>query len=135
MNEYLPGSGIFPHEDGAAYAPIVATVSLGSHTVLDIYAKKEGGGGEREPEPRWRILQERRSLLITTGGLYGEYLHGIEGVVWDEKLKACCNWELVGDRENFEHGRAERGTRVSLTFRDVLKVKSLGKAFRLGGHV
>ncbi|CAD6911697.1 unnamed protein product [Tilletia laevis] len=37
VNEYLSGQGIMPHEDGGAYFPAVATISLGSHTVLDIY--------------------------------------------------------------------------------------------------
>src|SRR5258708_801623 len=33
VNEYEPGQGIMPHEDGEAYAPIVATVSLGGTTI------------------------------------------------------------------------------------------------------
>ncbi|KAK0520143.1 hypothetical protein OC842_007195 [Tilletia horrida] len=37
VNEYLAGQGIMPHEDGGAYYPAVATISLGSHTLLDIY--------------------------------------------------------------------------------------------------
>ncbi|KAI9873599.1 MAG: hypothetical protein M1830_010808, partial [Pleopsidium flavum] len=65
VNEYKPGQGIMPHEDGAAYYPVVATVSLGSATVLDVYGRRESG--EVENRPRHRILQERRSLLVTTG--------------------------------------------------------------------
>lgn len=56
INEYAPGQGIMvshkyaalgvcymlcvhaqPHEDGPLYHPIVTTVSLGSHTLLDFY--------------------------------------------------------------------------------------------------
>ena len=135
MNEYKPGQGIFPHEDGGAYHPVVATVSLGSHIVLDIYAKKLDGSGEREDAPRWRILQEPRSLLITTGGLYMGYLHGITETKVDENLnvKGVCNWDLLGRRDDFEIGTKQRETRVSLTFRDVLKVKTLGKGFRFFG--
>lgn len=79
-----------PHEDGGAYFPAVATVSLGSHTLLDIYryaaepaaAATEPSGAEaeasgaapgaraREQEPAFSILQERRSLLITRGSAY-----------------------------------------------------------------
>lgn len=33
-----------PHEDGAAYAPVVATVSLGDSIVLDIYDKSKKTG-------------------------------------------------------------------------------------------
>lgn len=129
MNEYQPGQGIFPHEDGGAYHPVVATVSLGSHVVLDIYAKKSDGSGEREDAPRWRILQESRSLLITTGGLYKGYLHGITETKVDENLnvEGVSNWDMLGRRDDFETGARQRETRVSLTFRDVLKVKTLGK--------
>ncbi|OUC48670.1 hypothetical protein D917_01111 [Trichinella nativa] len=37
INEYLPGQGIMPHTDGPAYFPVVANITLGSHTVLDLY--------------------------------------------------------------------------------------------------
>ncbi|KAI0742945.1 hypothetical protein C8Q80DRAFT_1273523 [Daedaleopsis nitida] len=37
MNEYAPGQGIMPHEDGPAYHPVVATLSLGAHTVFHYY--------------------------------------------------------------------------------------------------
>lgn len=125
VNEYLAGQGIMPHEDGPAYFPAVATISLGSHTLLDIYRyvdedlqkdfdermkehdekaakgdreeeygdeastgadtikskivpkeRVEGnikiirGARAREPDPVFSILQEPRSLLITTGHVY-----------------------------------------------------------------
>jgi alkylated DNA repair protein alkB homolog 6 len=42
VNRYLPdGQGIMPHQDGSAYFPTVATLSLGSHTILDIYEYTE----------------------------------------------------------------------------------------------
>ena len=49
----------------------------------------------------------------------------------DEGLKpeGIVNWDLLGDRNGWTEGHGERGTRVSLTFRDVLEVKRLGKAF------
>ena len=56
INEYNPNEGIMPHEDGPAYYPMVATVSLGAPVVLDIYEKGEGG----RAAPKWRILQEPR---------------------------------------------------------------------------
>ncbi|RUS80554.1 hypothetical protein EGW08_011694 [Elysia chlorotica] len=37
VNEYLPGQGIMPHEDGPLFYPVVSTISLGSHTLLDFY--------------------------------------------------------------------------------------------------
>ena len=38
-----------------------------------------------------------------------------------------ANWDLIHDKEVFQEGVKRRETRVSLTFRDVLKVKKLGK--------
>lgn len=58
INEYEPGQGIMPHQDGAAYWPVVATVSLAAPIVLDIYGKAEDGHVERQPS--WSILQEAR---------------------------------------------------------------------------
>lgn len=86
-----------------------------------MYAKGES------QEPRWRVLQERRSLLITTGEMYRGWLHGISGVNIDEGLWEMANWDLIGRKEDFAEGRSVRGTRISLTFRDVVKVKTLGK--------
>ena len=110
----------------------MATVSLGSHIVLDIKAKNSDTTGEEgEDVQGWRVLQEPRSLLITTGELYTGFLHGISEVKFDGDLgeKTIANWNLLGDRTPFAGGQAARETRVSLTFRDVLRVKKLGKAF------
>ncbi|KAL9137915.1 MAG: hypothetical protein Q9175_000870 [Cornicularia normoerica] len=132
INEYSPGQGIHAHEDGDAYYPVVATVSLGSHIVLDIKLKKNNTTGEKPGDTRgWRVLQERRSLLITSGELYTDCLHGIREVKIDEDLgeNNIANWNLLGDRTPFAGGQAVREPRVSLTFRDVIRVKKLGKAF------
>ncbi len=37
LNEYLPGQGIMPHTDGDLFHPLISTVSLGSHAVLNYY--------------------------------------------------------------------------------------------------
>ncbi|KAL9103444.1 MAG: hypothetical protein Q9163_001507 [Psora crenata] len=136
INEYLPGQGIHAHEDGKAYYPVVCTVSLGSHIVLDITRKnavdeqQEAVSAEIQ---KWRILQEPRSLLVTTGEVYKECLHGLEGVEEDEDLHGAAggvvNWNLIGHKGAFAEGKKRREIRTSLTFRDVLKVKRLGKAF------
>ena len=96
--------------------------------MLDVYAKSE------RQKPPWRILQERRSLLVTTGDMYENWLHGIQGVLVDEEVgeEGIVNWGLVGSAE-FEEGRIVRETRVSLTFRDVLKVKKLGRGLAFLG--
>lgn len=128
-----------PHEDGPAYYPLVATVSLGAPIVLDLYEKEresEGGTTSEEKEctriPRFRILQEPRSLLVTRGRIYTEFLHGIAERVVDGDLReeTVCNWGLLGEKEKFLGGSYERMTRTSLTFRDVLKVAKVGNTLK-----
>jgi alkylated DNA repair protein alkB homolog 6 len=133
INEYRPGQGIMPHEDGPAYYPLVATVSLAGPIVLDLYEKKEQEEGipgvNQDTVPSFRILQEPRSLLITTESLYTQYLHGIADRPTDENLtpESICNWDLLGDPQPYSAtGVYERQTRISLTYRDVLKVAKLG---------
>ncbi|KAI4616921.1 hypothetical protein J4E83_006503 [Alternaria metachromatica] len=152
-----PGEGIMPHEDGGAYAEVVATVSLGGALCLDVLPKPENPAEDRrekkddedeehaqplntdldEEEQKTkekmltlptRIFQEPRSLLITTGRAYRDLMHGIASIEVDEELNAesVANWELLSEegRKGVEEngGRNVRGTRVSLTYRDVIKV-------------
>lgn len=37
VNEYESGQGIMPHTDGPVYFPIVTTITLQSHTVIEFY--------------------------------------------------------------------------------------------------
>lgn len=139
-----------PHEDGDAYGPVVATVSLGGSLCLDITHKP---GSKEDPEfstkdttngsasasrsiiPT-RILQEPRSLLITTGKAYRDLMHGISPVEIDEDLNAntVANWNLLtlADEIIQAEGKIKRATRISLTYRDVLKVSSAASKV-LGG--
>lgn len=135
INEYKPGEGIMPHEDGSAYYPIVATVSLCSTLCLDIYEKrKEDDTASSEDasklNPKWRVLQEPRSLLVTCGSAYTDTLHGISEVETDVDLtpETIANWGLLGNSQVFadEDGMSSRETRISLTYRDVLKVSKAG---------
>ncbi|KAF2020498.1 hypothetical protein BU24DRAFT_403604 [Aaosphaeria arxii CBS 175.79] len=175
INEYKRGEGIMPHEDGSAYADVVATISLGGSICLEITPKAVGSEGEpREsatisntpaqkgptehlneehmnealvdesksqgPASQYRlptrILQEPRSLLITTSSAYVDLLHGIASIEVDENLNkdTVANWDILGDSSVFEDagGRNERATRISLTYRDVLKVSSAANKV-LGG--
>lgn len=123
-----------PHEDGGAYWPIVATVSLNASLVLDVYDKRKeedaSSAQASSAKPNYRILQEPRSLLITTGSAYKDLMHGIAEVEVDEDLNAetVANWDLLGDGDVFvkQGGRNIRHTRTSLTYRDVLKVSKAG---------
>ncbi|KAI5197208.1 hypothetical protein E4T39_07378 [Aureobasidium subglaciale] len=131
INEYRPNQGIMPHEDGAAYYPIVATVSLSSTLCLDIYEKKRDEDHPRaDASPKWRVLQEPRSLLVTCGSAYTDTLHGISEIEVDEDLRpdTVANWTLLGDNKLIvdNGGKNVRTTRVSLTYRDVLKVSKVG---------
>jgi alkylated DNA repair protein alkB family protein 6 len=104
--------------------------------VLDVYEKNLQG--EREAAPKWRILQEPRSLLVTSGAMYTDTLHGIKGVLVDEEVGEgkIANWELLGEKEKYaalQGRRYEREVRVSLTYRDVLKVAKIGGAMRFLG--
>ncbi|KAI7597643.1 hypothetical protein KC343_g14666 [Hortaea werneckii] len=161
INEYLPGQGIMPHEDGAAYHPVVATVSLNGSLVLEITPKTPPAAEDHSsssspppadpsstsseenpptnnpqpppPKPRWRILQEPRSLLLTTEPAYSSTLHGIPSVHADNDLTSStvANWDQLspGTKQKIvaDGDRNERQTtRISLTFRDVRKVSRLG---------
>lgn len=125
VNEYPTNTGIMPHKDGSAYYPVVCTVSLGSSLCLNLYQSKEDGA--LDPEPVGRILQEPRSLLITTADLYSDYLHGIESISADVDISehTIANWGLLRS-PLFQDGLNQRQTRTSLTYRDVVKVSKLG---------
>jgi alkylated DNA repair protein alkB family protein 6 len=111
-----------PHKDGSAYYNVVCTVSLGSSLCLDIYGSKEDG--TTEALPRWKILQEPRSLLITTDELYTDYLHGIAEITEETGLgpSTISNWDMLRSTDDFVNGNFQRQTRTSLTYRDVIKV-------------
>jgi len=98
---------------------------------LDIYGTKDEG--TREDQPSWKILQERRSLLITKDILYTDYMHGIAEVEQESNLSPTniVNWDLLGSPEFFEPGVTERDPRISLTYRDVIKVSKLGSKLPL----
>lgn len=122
-----------PHKDGPAYHPVVCTVSLGSSLCLDIHGSKEDGATEEKPS--WRILLEPRSLLITSGDLYSNYLHGIAEIKQDVDLgpTTVANWDLLGSPDEISTSHNERQTRTSLTYRDVLKVAKLNTKLGIFG--
>ncbi|KAJ5818737.1 hypothetical protein N7474_004328 [Penicillium riverlandense] len=157
VNEYKPGQGIMPHEDGTAYYPLVATVSLGAGIVLDLYPKDFPELQQQhqqnhnhnhnhteatyykssaERKPQYRILQERRSLLVTRGKIYSDFLHGIAETKREEHLgpDTICNWGLLRDPHAFRNGWFHRETRTSLTYRDVLKVAAVGNTMKFLGR-
>ncbi|RIA90606.1 hypothetical protein C1645_823139 [Glomus cerebriforme] len=126
INEYESGQGIMPHEDGPFYYPTVATVSLKSHTILNLYKHRVNIASNMEQnetnlilEPEFSLLLEPRSLLVLQDDLYKTYLHGIEERNSDN-LSEKNIMNLSDDMD--KNVTLERFTRVSLTYRIVEKV-------------
>ncbi|XP_077919749.1 putative RNA/DNA demethylase ALKBH6 isoform X6 [Halichoerus grypus] len=63
VNQYLPGEGIMPHEDGPLYYPTVSTISLGSHTMLDLYEPRQPKDDDpaEQPSPQSSSIQFPRT--------------------------------------------------------------------------
>ncbi|KAI5005063.1 hypothetical protein ZWY2020_032306 [Hordeum vulgare] len=103
INEYHPNQGIMPHQDGPAYFPVVAIISLASPVVLDFtpHGKlrglehtnvqniqadelQESNGsykveGTKEAGPASSsLLLMPCSLLIFKDQAYTDFLHGIQ---------------------------------------------------------
>ncbi|XP_040832331.1 alpha-ketoglutarate-dependent dioxygenase alkB homolog 6 isoform X2 [Ochotona curzoniae] len=128
VNQYLPGEGIMPHEDGPLYYPTVSTISLGSHTVLEFYEPRhpEDDAPTEQPRPLPRpiasLLLEPRSLLVLRGRAYTRLLHGIAATRVDvlEATSLPCN--AAACPSALPGARLDRSTRVSLTIRRVPRV-------------
>ncbi|RDB17733.1 Alpha-ketoglutarate-dependent dioxygenase alkB 6 [Hypsizygus marmoreus] len=143
-----------PHEDGPAYYPIVATLSLGSHSVFHYHRYKTEGAHELtrtaigngrivDPAPALTVLLERRSLIISRGPMYTSHLHGIRGITEDRISRddssnapiltdmgvEIANWDMLSGEEvkrvMQEGGVLKRDVRYSLTCRDVERVASV----------
>ncbi|XP_071216693.1 alpha-ketoglutarate-dependent dioxygenase alkB homolog 6 isoform X2 [Salvelinus alpinus] len=121
VNEYKPGEGIMPHEDGPLYHPTVTTISLGSHTLLDFYRPISAEELDEVPqteESRYllSLLVRPRSLLILQDDMYQRLLHGIQGTHHDSLTERVANLLAAGVLPG---ATLTRGTRVSLTVRHV----------------
>ncbi|KAJ7975543.1 alpha-ketoglutarate-dependent dioxygenase alkB-like 6 [Quillaja saponaria] len=149
INEYLPNQGIMPHQDGPAYFPVVAILSLGSPAVMEFTphprlrlcidnAKSNNSVGEIETEKcledhnQISVLLMPCSLLIFKDKAYTDCLHGIkdsevhqyDGAI--NEIEAMKNYVLDQPLLNSEGGDCKiikRTTnRVSLTCRLVPNV-------------
>lgn len=88
--------------------------------------------------PLAHLLLQPRSLLILSSSIYASHLHGIEGRNEDAVADipgGIANADLVGDaavKDALADGswKAERGERISLTFRHAQKVVK-GGAFSM----
>ncbi|XP_059522728.1 alpha-ketoglutarate-dependent dioxygenase alkB homolog 6 isoform X6 [Myotis daubentonii] len=132
VNQYLPGEGIMPHKDGPLYYPTVSTISLGSHTMLDLYEprqpKDEDPTEQPRPPPRpaTSLLLEPRSLLVLRGTAYTRLLHGIAAACVDPLDTASLPRNIAACPSAQPGAHLVRGTRVSLTIRRVPRVLRAG---------
>ncbi|XP_050215622.1 uncharacterized protein LOC126666793 isoform X2 [Mercurialis annua] len=102
INEYLPDQGIMPHQDGPAYFPVVAILSLESPVVMDFIPHARlresvdaltsnlanKGPSEKalatetdkfmDNHHAFSVVLMPRSLLIFKVNAYSDYLHGIK---------------------------------------------------------
>jgi len=123
INEYLPGQGIMPHTDGPAFYPLISTINLGGHTLLDFYEPINAEQIRLESE-RFvgSMLLEQRSLILIEDGAY-QLMHGIAERTSDQFHERVFNWnpEIHGGPDTV----MPRETRISLTIRNVPKVSAL----------
>nr|XP_043610582.1 alpha-ketoglutarate-dependent dioxygenase alkB homolog 6 [Erigeron canadensis] len=144
INEYLPNQGIMPHQDGPAYFPVVAILSLGSPVVMDFTPHPSLAGCTSNTENRgiiegtdhvtspnhdpFSIALMPRSLLIFKDMVYTDYLHGIndcEIQPYDTAVNATevSPYQSVNETHDEDLKAIHRSTtRVSLTCRVVSKV-------------
>lgn len=144
INEYLPNQGIMPHQDGPAYFPVVAILSLGSPVVMDFTPHYSLIGNTSNIDDRgsaegtdYEHLQNHHpfsvalmpgSLLIFKDTAYSDYLHGIKDCEIHQYDMAVNANEVVGQQSVVETRDEDlkairrSATRVSLTCRVVSKV-------------
>jgi alkylated DNA repair dioxygenase AlkB len=97
VNEYLPGQGISAHIDCAAcFGDIIASLSVGSATIMQFKNLKSGVKTER-------LLEQRSLVVLSTEARYD----------WTHEIPARKTDKVDGYK-------IERKRRVSLTFRNVI---------------
>lgn len=101
INEYKPGEGLRPHFDRKDYYQnVIIGISLGSGTIMEFYKNKP------VPEKK-KIYIPPRSLYILKDDVRYIWKHGIPSRKYDE-----VNGKKI-----------PRNTRISITFRNVIKEK------------
>jgi len=123
INEYRPGHGILPHEDGPLYHPSVVIVSLLSSAILRFRKKSSSSFTSRYPDV-FGVYLTPRSVICFHEELYTDYLHSIEDKTEDIMTEDIINLDSFGNALRL--GQAvPRDVRLSLTLRVVKKVRSV----------
>uniref|UniRef100_A0A1B6M712 Fe2OG dioxygenase domain-containing protein n=2 Tax=Graphocephala atropunctata TaxID=36148 RepID=A0A1B6M712_9HEMI len=123
INEYLPGQGIMAHFDGPLFYPTVATISCGSHTLLN-FIKPPDKDLAQSKEKSFSLLLEPRSLLLLQDSMYHDYQHSIEEVLQDVITESIVNLNQTNENNSLSKV-LNRSTRISLTIRHVPKTTKL----------
>ena len=119
VNVYEPGEGIMAHEDGPAYSPYAAILSLGSACVFDFVSKSL---------PRQCIAQVYLpvgSLMVFHSSAYTNALHEVRFAKFDPIDDSVFNYSALkefSDRlgDSIMCGDVlARGKRISITMRHV----------------
>jgi len=110
VNEYLLGAGILPHQDGALYAPCVATITLEGPALMDFH--RVGSGIHAGPAAQ--VLLKPRALLLMRGEAYASLLHSIPSHDSDTITYLCANQSATMVKEGDIVQRAPK--RKSLVF-------------------
>ncbi|KAI9095771.1 calpain [Phlyctochytrium arcticum] len=128
INEYELGQGILPHEDGPAFHPAVATITLQAPCLLSLFRSQDF-----TQTPAHSFYLEPNSLFIITGSAYTDYLHGIaetEVDCFDAGAADNLHLTTLSGRTG-ELAIPRSDTRVSLTFRDAKRVARTNLGFLL----
>uniref|UniRef100_A0A182NXH7 Fe2OG dioxygenase domain-containing protein n=1 Tax=Anopheles dirus TaxID=7168 RepID=A0A182NXH7_9DIPT len=127
INEYLPCQGIMPHLDGPLFYPTIATISCGSHTILEYCDQVESNTSESSTalvrNRKTKVLLEPRSLLVVKDDMYHKYLHSIAELERDVIDDSVANLPLLS---NVAIGDVlPRTKRISLTIRHVPRTSKM----------
>jgi alkylated DNA repair protein alkB family protein 6 len=127
LNEYERGQGILSHFDGPMFYPTISTISIGSHAVLE-FNKPQNAHDEDSYKiiKEFKLLVAPRSLLILKDDLYTNYMHSISEIKEDDLTDPLLR---NVDESVREASVLERGTRYSLTIRNVPKTSKLKLKF------
>lgn len=91
------------HTDGPAYAPIVATLSLGSHAILHLVPRtlSDASTGTTptvgsDQATKVSVFLPARSLIVLSETMYSDWMHSIEAIKVDsiESLMSTVNWDV-----------------------------------------
>ena len=110
VNEYVPPQGIVPHTDRGCFGEVVASLSLLSDYVMDLYPNP------RDKERKFPIVLERCSLLVLRGAARHQWRHGISARKSDTQPSRC-------DSDQSGPQKFPRHRRLSLTFRTVPRTR------------